>query len=287
MSLTTADESASLGELLDSYLRQPSAEQAQRLHNLMTQCEERGEERSCHAIRAALAEEELNQGVYETLAAAISQLQTPFNMLNAALEMLQRRSNGKDERLMTVLLAVRDQGLATLESLQRVLPERTTVTQVTLNLNQLVHEVLMISTPRLLASGIVIDWHPQPVLPVMQGDDGRLRCMLKKLLDNAILAIEQYRNIERTIRIDSSERDGWLQLVIHDSGPGIGDAERLRVFEPFYSNWPRTSHHHTGMGLSLVQETINQHGGVLEIDPHTTQGCRIVIHFPLCNGNHV
>lgn len=282
MSATTTSILPQLSDLLENYLRQPSAELAATLRSLL-QAERSGEEqaRSCQDMRVALAEEELSQGVYETLSAAIAQLQTPFHILNAALEMLQRRSDGSDDRLLGVLMAVHEQGLATLNTLQQALPDQARIATVMVNLNQLVHEVLLIHTQRLLASGIVIDWRPQQVLPAMQGNEGRLRCLFKQLLDNAILAIEQYRDSERLIRIDTAVHEGWLQLVIHDSGPGIDEAHRLKVFEPFYSNWPRQLQRHAGMGLTLVQETINQHGGILEIDPMTAEGCRIVIHFPL------
>lgn len=239
-------------------------------------------------LRARLAEEQLAEGVHEALSAAIMQMQTPFNMLNAALEMLQRRVSQQhaDEPLLAVLLAVREQGLATLEKMRQSLPERVLAEASNININSLIHGVLLARTERLLAAGIVIDWQPTSPLPPVHGWEAGLRCLLTQLLDNAIEAIGQRRDSERVIHIETVENNSWLQLVIHDSGPGIAESERLKVFEPFYSQWARGTRRHAGMGLGMVQEVINQHGATLEIDPQA-DGCRVVVHFPLPNGKAV
>lgn len=256
--------------------------------SMLTEPMQQGDGERLHQLRARMAEEQLDQGAYEALAAAITQMQTPFNMLNAALEMLQRRvaQQHRDEQLLTILMAVREQGLTTLESLRQSLPQRQLATPVSVNLNKLIHEVLLTLTERLLATGIVIDWQPQKVLPALIGWESRLRCLLMQLLDNAIVAITVQGDDMRSIHIESMQQDDWLKLVIHDSGPGIPAGERLMVFEPFHSRWPQTPRHHSGMGLSMVQETINLHGANLIIDPDA-DGCRIEMHFPLFNGNAV
>lgn len=239
-------------------------------------------------FRARLSEEQSRQGMYETLAAAVTQMRTPFNILHAALEMLRRRvaQQRRDEPLLDVLLAVQEQGLAILERMQQSLPEMPLNHAASINLNQLIHQVLITRAERLLAAGIVLDWQPQKVLPSFTGSEVRMRCLIGQLLDNAIQAILQRSDGARTIAISTVVRDEWVQCVIHDSGPGIVESERLKVFEPFYSSWTRRFGHHAGMGLSLAQDIINLHGATLEIDPQA-QGCRIVMHFPVNNGKPV
>lgn len=236
-----------------------------------------------NAMRALMAEEELTQGVRETLAAAVCQLESPFNMLNAALDMLQRREakNAMDGTLLAVLSEVREQGLKTLENLRNAIPNAMEIEPSSINLNRIVHDVLLVSTERLLSEGIVIDWQPFPTLPPLHGWEPKLRSMVKQLLDNAIEAITESDAIKREIVLQTDNEDGWISFNICDSGPGIPEALRLKVFEPFFSTREQGRGRHTGMGLSLAQEVVNQHAGTIEIDPDYSDGCRVQIRFPV------
>ena len=234
-------------------------------------------------MRALMAEEELTQGVRETLAAAVYQLETPFNMLNAALDMLQRREakNTMDGTLLAVLRDVREQGEKTLENLRNAIPDTTVIEPSSINFNRIVHDVLLVSTERLLSQGIVIDWQSYPTLPPMQGWEPKLRGMVKQLLDNAIEAITGTTTQAREIYLKTDAEDGWVSFSICDTGPGIPESLRLKVFEPFFTTRTPGRGQHTGMGLSLVQEVVNQHAGTIEVDPDYTGGCRVLVRFPL------
>lgn len=237
-----------------------------------------------NAMRALLAEEGLMQGMRETLTAAIFQLETPFNMLNAAMDMLQRRNSQSalDESLMSVLGDIREQGMTTIENLRKAVPNGIEIEPVSLNLNQLVHDVLLISTERLLGEGIVVDWQPKPTLKPLLGWEEKLRSMIKQLLDNAIEAIVDSGSPTRAISITTSDdEDGWVRLSICDSGEGIPEALRIRVFEPFFSSKNTARGHHAGMGLTLAQEVVNRHAGTIEIDPNYADGCCVQIRLPV------
>jgi len=236
-----------------------------------------------NAMRALLAEEDLLQGMHETLTAAIFQLESPFNMLNAGMEMLQRRASksAMDESLMSVLGEVREQGMHAIESLRKAVPAGIDIEPSSLNLNQLVHDVLLISTERLLGEGIVIDWQPKATLKPVLGWEAKLRSMIKQLLDNAIEAIIESDSPGREITIITDDEDGWVRLSICDSGDGIPEAMRIKVFEPFFSNKNPSKGRHAGMGLTLAQEVVNQHAGTIEIDPDYSDGCCVQIRLPV------
>jgi len=236
-----------------------------------------------NAMRALLAEEDLMQGMRETLTAAIFQLESPLNMLNAGMDMLQRRSslNAMDESLMSLLLEVKEQGMRTIENLRNAVPAGIDIEATSINLNQLVHDVLLISTERLLGGGIVIDWQPKATLKPVLGWEAKLRSMIKQLLDNAIEAIMESDSPRREITIITDDEDQWVRLSICDSGDGIPEALRIKAFEPFYSNKDQSKGRHAGMGLTLAQEVVNQHAGTIEIDPDYSEGCCVQIRLPV------
>lgn len=235
-----------------------------------------------NAMRALLAEEGMVQGNHETLTAAIFQLESPFNMLGAALDMLERRAGSSplDESLLNVLSTVREQGMQAIMNLRGAVPSSGIAEPAPVNLNQLVHDVLLVSTERLLSEGIQVDWQPSSRLPSVNGWETRLRSMIKQLLDNAIEAIVDSDPAMREIRLTTDAEEGWVRMSVCDTGNGIPEALRIKVFEPFYSTRDPARERHSGMGLTLAQEVVNQHAGTIEIVPALAQGCCIQVRLP-------
>jgi signal transduction histidine kinase len=80
------------------------------------------------------------------------------------------------------------------------------------------------------------------------------------------------------IQIDTVQRRQAAEITIQDSGPGITDEERERIFEPFFS----TKDGGTGLGLAVSYGIIAAHGGNLELIP--TAGRGACFRFTLPSG---
>ena len=235
------------------------------------------EEIKQNALRALMAEESLNVSVRETLAAASYKLQQPLNMLNAAVAMMERRAGAEGvDSLLTLLEQIREQGEEGLQLLQQIMPVEQERYEA-VNLNEIIHQVLQLATPRLLAEGIVLSWQPLSTLGAIYGDARALRVLLRHLIDNAIEAIIDAHAEHREISIVTAEEDEWLQIVLCDSGNGIPEGMEFRVFEPFFTT---KQGGHTGMGLTLVQDAINAHAGTIEVDRSYDNGCCLRLRLP-------
>lgn len=239
------------------------------------------EEMRMNALRALTAEEELVQSLRETLAAAIYQLQGPLNIMQAAVNMLKRRSgnHASTDPLLPVLKEALDSGQQALETLRASMPEEPEEAVTPVNLNALLRDVLGLSTHRLLANGIVVDWQPAAVLPPVLGREKSLRGMLKQLIDNALDAMQGSGIKTRELHILTRAEEDTVHIRVRDTGPGIPEHLRLRVFEPFFSTKGHSGR--AGMGLPLVQEIVSQHAGMVEIDPTCTPGCCVHLRFPI------
>lgn len=232
-------------------------------------------------LRASLAEQQRIQGMREALSGAIFQLQSPVNMIQAATGMLERGSN--PEKTREVLDQVLLSGQQAMDTLRRALPAELDESETSINLNMLLQEVLMLMTDDLLAHGIVIDWHPQAILQPVIGRPNQLCSMFMRLVENALLAVAETGQDHRSLRITTRGLEDSIEVLVQDNGPGIVDELRLKVFEPFYTGW-KQARGHAGMGLSLVQDTVNLHGGVIDINPEYADGCQVRITFPALSG---
>jgi len=233
-----------------------------------------------NALKALMAEEEKIQSLRETLLGAMHHIQGPINLLNAAKTLLQRRGQDKQNpALLDILEQILAAGDESLARLKQCIPEAQEVAMVPVNINQLLHECLVLLTQRLLAAGVVIDWKPTPVLPTVMGLENRLRAMFKQILENAIDAMNQSGVRRRELRISTWPDAELVHVCIEDTGPGIPEELRVRAFEPFFSTKNGGGQRHSGMGLTMAQEVINQHQGLIRFDPAYREGCRVHIQL--------
>lgn len=101
-------------------------------------------------------------------------------------------------------------------------------------------------------------------------DADKLGTALANLLSNAI----RFSPEGGTVRLLVSAAGGQACIDVIDQGPGVADADRARIFEPFYrgERQPQDAARGTGIGLSLVQEYVVAHGGTVVLVPGTASG---------------
>lgn len=252
--------------------------------NEVTGSRERINEARLNMIRTNMAEQQLVETMREAISGSIFKMQAPLNIIKAALSM----SGGGSEcsTMAPVLRQALHSGEEAIESLHNALPGPRSEQSSSVNVNELLHEVLRLATDTLLAAGIVVDWRAAPVLPSLIARPNALRTLFKCLMDNAVKAVKQSRHEYREIRLETREEDGEILVSFIDNGVGIAEGARLKVFEPFYCAW-ENPRHHAGMGLTMGQEVAISHGGSIEIDGDFLGGCRVFVHLPHRGGGGV
>jgi two-component system sensor histidine kinase HydH len=112
-------------------------------------------------------------------------------------------------------------------------------------------------------------------LPEVQGDPHQLRQVFVNLLENAIQAVGEAGSVELT----ATALPDALELVFEDSGPGVSDAIRRRLFEPLMTTKARG----IGLGLPLVKRILERHGGSIAYEPRSEggSGARFLLRLPL------
>ncbi len=235
-------------------------------------------------LRNIMAEEEQIRSIRETLLGAMHQIRQPMNQIGAAIQIMAQRNDSQNQALKELLNQVQRMGEETLATLQLCVPEIPETAVIPVNLNQLLHEVLLLYSHTFLANGVIIDWLPTAILPSILGSENKLRMLFKQLLDNSVDAMNRAGSKDRMINISTSVDEEWVNVRIADSGPGIPVHQHNKVFEPFFTT-QNMGGIQAGMGLVMVREIINQHNGMIVIDSTYTDGCCWNISFP-CQRMH-
>ncbi|MEN9786863.1 MAG: hypothetical protein RLZZ299_2127 [Pseudomonadota bacterium] len=113
-------------------------------------------------------------------------------------------------------------------------------------------------------------------------DADRVRQALWNLVINAAQAMPNGGTVD--VRIDGADRDGnaGVSLAVSDRGVGIPDAERARVFDPFYT----TRAGGTGLGLAVVDQAVRAHGGHVGVETRPGGGTTFRCWFPRGEDGH-
>ena len=114
---------------------------------------------------------------------------------------------------------------------------------------------------------------------VLRADRGKVRLIIENLLSNAI----KYSPKGGTVYLHAAKQDTQLVIDVADAGAGIPSEERARVFEAFYTGRPPAGVQvkGTGIGLSVVLEFVNAHGGTIEIIDGQYPGAHFRIRMPV------
>jgi two-component system nitrogen regulation sensor histidine kinase NtrY len=148
------------------------------------------------------------------------------------------------------------------------------------DLHQLISDALTLY--RGLFREIRIEARLAPGVPPVRVDPEQFRRVIINLVDNAIEALSEQDNGGPpggglvVVETAHDAVNGVARVVVADNGPGISEADRARLFMPYYSTKGRGS----GLGLAIVRRIIVEHGGSIEATDNAPHGTRMTIELP-------
>lgn len=122
--------------------------------------------------------------------------------------------------------------------------------------------------------GVKISRDLDPQLPAVNIDPEQMKRALINLMDNALDAIDGKGEI--AIRTRHLKPKGIVEMEVVDTGPGIPQADKVRLFLPYFSTKPGG----TGLGLAIVHRIVAEHAGQIRIEDNDTKGTRVIIELP-------
>ncbi|HAJ04473.1 MAG TPA: hybrid sensor histidine kinase/response regulator, partial [Brevundimonas sp.] len=141
-------------------------------------------------------------------------------------------------------------------------------------IDDLVRGVAELLSPRAHDKGLEIAWRVAADVPIVRADEGRLRQILFNLAGNAVKFTP-----DGAVAISvSRSREAGLFFVVEDTGPGVPEAARARIFEEFghADSTDATRHDGAGLGLAVARRLAEAMGGSLSVGDRPGGGARFV-----------
>lgn len=208
------------------------------------------------------------------------ELRTPLTTLTNSVSLLQRASDlsprsERAVRLMTVELERFTRALEDLLALGRLDSDVRDQHVTVIGAADLVRRSLAVSgrAPDLLVDGLDQDGHPADAKVAV--DAPQMVRALTNLFDNADI------HGGGLVRVRVQVRGGYVDILVEDDGPGIPPPDRERVFERFARAGARKEGTGSGLGLSIVAQTVRNHGGGVWSGEAPTGGAVVVLRLPV------
>lgn len=226
-------------------------------------------------LQEQLVERERLAAIGTTAAKLVHEIGNPLHGMSVAAELLEQRLGEltDDETVQLSVQVFRNQiaHLANLLGEFRLLSRRQQFTFRSTNLRDLVHDVLTAELPHYTERGIVVEQLFASDLPMVQVDQDKFKQVVLNLCKNAVEAMPEGGTL--TVQVYNS--GAQVQVEITDKGTGI--SADVNIFEPFIT----TKKEGTGLGLPIVRQIVDAHGGTLSYRSEPGKGTTFVVTLPL------
>lgn len=192
------------------------------------------------------------------------------------------------EKLREALQCAHDQAVRASEIIShlRQLVSKHAPQKTTVDLNELINQVIYFMKNDSRMQGVKFEQKLTINLPCILGDCIQIEQVLLNLLLNSAEVMQAASSLKRKVTVSTIlNGDGYIQVAVADSGPGMSAETLERVFEPFVTTKGVKG---MGMGLSICRSIIEAHGGRLWAESQLGHGATFLFTLPLGTAlNHV
>ncbi|HXQ24385.1 MAG TPA: DUF4118 domain-containing protein [Candidatus Acidoferrales bacterium] len=219
----------------------------------------------------------------EHLIATLShELGTPITSLRMALELLQRDGGRLDVEQRALLDTVHEDLLRLQDVSQRLLDISRSramsiaVERRNVDLRDVVPRVVKLFAPQAKDKGVNVETAIPEIGMTIAGDQTKLSWAVSNLVANAL----RYTPSGGRIRIEATPQDSVVLLSVSDTGPGIPPAQQERIFERFAQSAEGGELGAAGLGLAIVRDIVQAHGGRIFLESEVGRGSRFTLELP-------
>ena len=232
-------------------------------------------QRSRKQLQEATARKEKLVALGHLAAGVAHEIRNPLSSIKGLAKYFAERTpaDGEAHQLAQVMAKEADRlNRVVSELLELVRPAHLTYQSVDLN-DVITHSLQLISQDA-ASRAITLAFTAQPALCRIQADPDRLKQVLLNLYLNAVHAISRDGVITVAVRECG---DGRVKVSVADSGKGMTAEQLQAIFTPYFT----TKADGTGLGLAVVQNIVEQHGGTIHAESAPGEGALFTLYLPV------
>jgi hypothetical protein len=211
------------------------------------------------------------------------EIKNPLTPIALSAERIRKHVDRPTPESDSIIRKCSDVILGSVQTMRRLVDQFASLAQFptsrpqVCDLNEIVESALALFAGRLQHIRIV--QRLGDGIPPVLADPEALKRALANLIDNAAEAMQSSLLRELTIETGVLEGHTTAEIVVVDTGHGLNDEMRERLFLPYFS----TKQRGTGLGLAIASKIIQEHTGAIRAEQNTPTGARFIIELPLAD----
>jgi len=220
--------------------------------------------------------------------AVAHQIGTPLNSISGYIQLMLQEGNlqPKDQQRLKIIESQLDRLADSFKTLLSYthLPKPP---RKPLDINGVLRELISLSEPWLRSHQITFETSLDPNLPLVLGEVTHLQTLFLNLINNAIDAMPKggHLMIKTLSPSSTSEKEGWVEISVTDTGVGISEEIKKKIFDPFFTT--KKAGEGMGLGLSICEKIVKDHLGRMEVQSEVGKGSTFYVYLPIYKGGEV
>jgi signal transduction histidine kinase len=237
-------------------------------------------------LAASQRQRRLARQQMEFVASVSHELRTPLAVICSAGENLADGVVADAAQIKTYGALIETEGRRLGDMVERVLrfaginSGRQTQVRAAVDLNRVIADAVHGVAGEARERDVIVTVHPSAALPETLGDADALRSAVQNVVGNAVKYSPAGGRVEITAGLIGG---GVLRLRVEDHGIGIDATDLAEIFKPFYRGRRaiEAQVRGSGIGLSVVRQVIQSHGGDVKVDSRAGEGTTVTIVLPI------
>lgn len=225
-----------------------------------------------------LTETERLAAAGQTAAQFAHEVGTPLNLISGHVQLLRLKTKNDNSSRLKI---ISDQ-IERIERIVRSMLDRTRIaqgTQTSININDVLRRTFDATAPMFDEKKVKLDAELNTDLPNISGDADHLQQVFINLINNALDAMPEGGELRIKTKPEIKEdNQNYVVIEFADSGTGMTEDIRQKIFDVLYTTKGK---HGTGLGLVVVKQIMQEHGGEIAVESESGKGTTFSLRFPV------